>query len=265
MTTAIILVSTASQLEKSCGYEEDINVPFIVRGPGIAKNHVYQAATSHTDIAPTLFGLAGIPLRDDFDGQMMPLFNGTDSKNSKHHMFAATVKQEHINVEFWGSQLPEGLYGRDLIQPTQGAKNTYKALRLISDNYDYYYAVWCTGGHELYDMKQDLYQTSNLAVVEAVMHGDSCPDQTTYCQGDVGYIQARLDTLLIVLKTCKGETCRNPWKVIHPGGDVNSLSDAMDPKYNQCYQDQPRLEFHACQPGYLKEFELSDVSSIKKC
>jgi len=31
--------------------------------------------------------------------------------------------------------------------------NTYKGLRLIGDDYDLAYMVWCTNEHELYDMK----------------------------------------------------------------------------------------------------------------
>ena len=31
--------------------------------------------------------------------------------------------------------------------------NTYKALRIIGDDYNLYYSVWCTNEHELYDLK----------------------------------------------------------------------------------------------------------------
>jgi N-acetylglucosamine-6-sulfatase len=35
---------------------------------------------------------------------------------------------------------------------TYGINNTYKALRVIGQNYNLYYSVWCTNEHELYDM-----------------------------------------------------------------------------------------------------------------
>lgn len=232
---------------KSCGYEEDINVPFIIRGPGIAKNSVYNAPTSDTDIAPTLFSLAGISLRNDFDGQTMPLFN--DIKSSKHHhpTFPDTMKQEHINVEFWVAQLPEGRFGRDLVGAAVGSNNTYKAVRLISDAYNYYYyAVWCTGDRELYNMKIDKHQTSNLAVGDFVMEKSTHSKESTTLNDDYGSVQARLDTLLLVLKTCKGETCRNPWKVFHPSGKVQSMSDAMESRCDKCYDKQPRVTFSKC-------------------
>jgi hypothetical protein len=33
----------------------------------------------------------------------------------------------------------------------------------------------------------------------------------------------RLDALMMVLKSCKGDTCRKPWTALHPSGDVASL------------------------------------------
>ncbi|KAJ2892504.1 Arylsulphatase [Zalerion maritima] len=46
--------------------------PFLIRGPGIPKNRNVDFVTSHTDIAPTIFKLAGVDLRHDFDGTPMP-------------------------------------------------------------------------------------------------------------------------------------------------------------------------------------------------
>tara|TARA_R110002003_G_scaffold48_30_gene4203 strand:- start:7257 stop:7418 length:162 start_codon:yes stop_codon:yes gene_type:complete len=34
--------------------------------------------------------------------------------------------------------------------------NTYKALRVIGEDYDLYYSVWCTNEHELYNLKVGL-------------------------------------------------------------------------------------------------------------
>ena len=30
--------------------------------------------------------------------------------------------------------------------------NTYKSARILSEEYNLYYSVWCDGGHELYDL-----------------------------------------------------------------------------------------------------------------
>lgn len=84
---------------KECGFEEDIRVPLFIRGPGIPENHVEDAVTTHIDLAPTLFEIAGIEQRDDFDGTPIPL-----SKES------VSLRHEHVTVEYWGLAIPEGEY-----------------------------------------------------------------------------------------------------------------------------------------------------------
>lgn len=84
---------------KTCGFEEDIRVPLFIRGPGVAKGYVQDAVTTHVDLAPTLFHLAGIPPRDDFDGTAIPM---TPEFEGERH--------EHVTVEYWGSAVVEGIY-----------------------------------------------------------------------------------------------------------------------------------------------------------
>jgi hypothetical protein len=36
---------------KSCAYEEDVNVPMLIRGPGVPKRHEVNFTTSHTDVS----------------------------------------------------------------------------------------------------------------------------------------------------------------------------------------------------------------------
>ena len=129
---------------KSCAYEEDVNVPMFIRGPGVPKGEVVTSPTSHTDIVPTLFDLAGIPLLNQFDGAPMPV------KPSQR----TCAKTEHINIEFWGTNLGEGIYAGGV-----NPNNTYKALRVVGDDYDITYIAWCTNEHELYDMKVGGYPT----------------------------------------------------------------------------------------------------------
>lgn len=149
---------------KTCNIEEDINVPFLVRGPGIAAGKEVSFPTSHTDIVPTLFQLAGIPLKDDFDGVPMAFTVAAQQ--------ATTVKNEHVNIEFWGKGILEGTIYSSLskyifsfflfvlaliffplpLEPLV-RQNTYKTVRVVADEYDFMYAVWCTNEHQLFDMK----------------------------------------------------------------------------------------------------------------
>lgn len=65
----------------------------------------------------------------------------------------------------------------------------------------------------------------------------------------------RLDSLMMVLKSCKGSTCVEPWEVIHPQGDVNSLSDALQVRYDSFYEKQTRVSFNRCELGYIIDAE----------
>ena len=84
---------------KECGFEEDINIPLIIRGPGVDVGSS-EAVTAHTDLAPTILKIAGGDWkRGDLDGSPIPL-----------RLNSEEARQEHVNVEFWGRGIPEGIY-----------------------------------------------------------------------------------------------------------------------------------------------------------
>lgn len=151
---------------KTCGFEEDIRVPLFIRGPGVAAGGEEEAVTTHIDLAPTIFDLASIPLRKDFDGT--PILVTKNSAGARH---------EHVTVEFWGVGLGEGEKGavgkishsspsvltafgwaaNGLSSTAPGAlptfvNNTYKSVRILGEDYNLYYSVWCNNEHELYDL-----------------------------------------------------------------------------------------------------------------
>lgn len=129
---------------KSCPYDTDINIPLIIRGPGVPRNKTTDIVTTHTDLAPTFFDIFEIPLRPDFDGIPIPLTARGVSK-------AAHDRPEHVNVEYWGfADITEGAYG---LLPGFGSNayySTYKAVRIYGKGYNLLYTVWCTNEHELY-------------------------------------------------------------------------------------------------------------------
>ena len=95
---------------KSCGYEEDIHIPLIIRGPGVPKGYTTDIVTTHTDLAPTFFELLGIPLRDEFDGRPIPTTEAGIEKARER------ARHEHANVEYWGFAGGEGKYDRESCQ-----------------------------------------------------------------------------------------------------------------------------------------------------
>lgn len=149
---------------KTCGFEEDIRVPLFVRGPGVPAGQVEDAVTTHIDLAPTFFQLAGLPARQDFDGTAIPVTPDLDGTRHVH---------EHVTVEYWGRGVAEGFFSDVGGSPSVGIKieqqrltqlhtgpdgasmilnNTYKSVRLLGEGYNLYYSVWCNNEHELYDL-----------------------------------------------------------------------------------------------------------------
>ncbi|KAI8883715.1 Arylsulphatase, partial [Backusella circina FSU 941] len=204
---------------KCSNMEEDINVPFIVRGPGVPKGQTSDVVSSHHDIAPTLLALAK---GDEFipswvDGGVIPL-----TPELENH--PKPVSKESFTVEFWSWRNLAEYPNTEMNGP-----NTYKTLRIISNDYNYMYAVWCTGEHEFYDLKEDPYELNNL-----------------YKYANIQLVN-RLDALLVVLKSCRAETCRDPWRVLHPyDDDVKTLANALDKKYDAHYAQFRKVEFQEC-------------------
>ncbi|KAK6219247.1 hypothetical protein LQW54_002235 [Pestalotiopsis sp. IQ-011] len=228
------------QPAKQCSFEEDINIPMIIRGPGVPKDSVADIVTTHTDFAPTLLKIAGAPLRDDFDGLAIPLTKeGLEQASQSRH--------EHVNVEHWGFASNEG----KLFDGWQRLylNNTYKALRVISQDYDLHYQVWCNNDRELYDLKTDPGQMKNLLDPEK-----KAP--STLLGEPLEKVVSRLDSLLFVLKNCKSETCRRPWKALHPAGSVDTLRDALSPRFDTFYAERSRnIVFDRCEMGFLLDAE----------
>lgn len=225
---------------KSLGYEEDVNVPLVIRGPGVAKNRQTELVTDHTDISPTIIDLIGLPPRPDFDGVAIPVHAA-----NLHKAETATQQRwhEHASIEYWGTAYFEGIYG-SLI-----SNNTFKAIRVIGRGYNLYYSVWCNNEHELYDMQKDPHQLNNLLLK---------PNSNVSLLGHpIAKVAARLDALMLVMKSCKGsESCTKPWNSLHPAGNVANLREAMNPRYDIFYdKEQVKVSYSECALGYLKEFE----------
>lgn len=150
-----------------------------------------------------------------------------------------------------------------------GAKsnNTYKSVRIIGQGYNLQYVVWCTMEHELYDLDvSSLFQVHSLKhfcltiVFKVRPFTDEQPipvfNSNTLLGLPTENVVARLDALLLVLKSCKGSACVQPWNVLHPEGDVQDLSDALDPKFDDFYlREQNRVSFSWCAPGQILSAE----------
>ncbi|CAK3774366.1 arylsulfatase [Lecanosticta acicola] len=227
---------------KRCGFEEDINIPLLIRGPNMPQNITSAITNSHTDIAPTILSMMDIPLRNDFDGSPIAL---------REPDLSSSDKNEHLGVEFWDS--PKRKHGK-LPHDENGANkyynNTYKSLRIKSGGQSFYYSVWCTGEKEFYDMNADPYQMDNLhRTLTGPMQNLQFFDRPWH------QLVPRLDALLMVLKSCKQDTCRDPYSVLFPKREVRNLTAAMHRHYDNFFDGTPKLKFHSCHTGYIPHLE----------
>ncbi|KAF4957993.1 hypothetical protein FGADI_2823 [Fusarium gaditjirri] len=228
---------------KECGFDEDIRVPLFIRGPGVSSGSIENAVTTHIDLAPTILSLAGADLRIDFDGTPIPVLPTHENK-----------RHEHVAVEYWGGAIAEGeIGGFDGKGQIFALNNTYKGVRIVHEDYNLYYSAWCNNEHELYDLKTDPGQLNNL------FPHDDAKASTALLGTTTGQVLNRLDALMLVLKSCKGNTCIEPWKILHPEGGVTSLKDALRAKFNAFYKEQVKVRFDRCEYGYLIDAEGPQV------
>jgi N-acetylglucosamine-6-sulfatase len=69
-------------------------------------------------------------------------------------------------------------------------------------------------------------------------------------------IMDRLDALMLVLKTCKGNVCIEPWKSLHPAENVKNLAQALSVNFDGFYAELPKVKFEFCALGYLAWNEM---------
>jgi hypothetical protein len=137
----------------------------------------------------------------------------------------------------------------------------YRTLR-VHDQVDgqpktWSYSVWCTGERELYNLETDPYQMRNL-MAPLNERGPFAPFNSTSSGLDTENrrLVQRLDGLLLVLKTCKGDSCRQPYHQLFPSeGKLHALSQVLDPKYDDYFANLPRVQFSECILGYQNRFE----------
>ncbi|MCT9933375.1 sulfatase [Planotetraspora sp. A-T 1434] len=122
---------------KTTPFEEDIRVPMVVRGPGIAPGSTIDRLASTVDLSPTFAELGGAATPDFTEGRsLVPLLQGRE-----------VPWRDALLVEF-----VHAAYSPD-------CPPTYNALR--TDRYSY--VEYETGERQLYDLYADPGELRNIA------------------------------------------------------------------------------------------------------
>lgn len=262
---------------KTLGFEEDTRVPLFVRGPGVQAGRVEtEGSWGIVDLGRTILDLAGAKTSYENDGVLIDLYGkghdghddgkhlGQDKGHGNgngHNKDKNDGNPRHALSEYWVLAIEEGPWAH----PPR-ANNTYRTLRVHDGEHKYSYAVWCTGERELHDLNEDPHQVRNLLESHnnlglfAPFNATSSPASasldlaTRGLQGaldeDTKKVAERLDALLLVLKTCQGQQCREPWASLFPTGEVGTFADALDTSYDAYFANLPRVKFDECALGY---------------
>jgi arylsulfatase A-like enzyme len=158
--------------DKFLPYEESLQVPFVLRGPGVPKGRTVRGPVANVDFAPTLLDAAGAKAGRVMDGiSLLPAARRP-----------SRLPDRAIQLEAL-SRLLSG----DFPLPLNGWDRPYRGVR--TDRYTYVVFTE-TGEKELYDRREDPAQLVNVA-------GDP----------EFAKVQARLAQRLAKLNRCKGKAC----------------------------------------------------------
>lgn len=209
-----------------------------MRGPNVPKAEKDCIASyGMVDLSRTILDLAGATPDYEDDGVGINLHNGDAEP-------AHSLARQSLS-EYWVTAVEEGKYGTSLRE-----NSTYRTLRIhdeADNSLTYSYSVWCTGERELYDLTTDRYQVRNLLAE----HNEAGPfAQIDTLSPDLERVTNRVDGLMLVLKTCEGAPCGAPWATLFPKGEVKSLAEALDAKYDKYFTSLPKVKFDQCALGY---------------
>jgi hypothetical protein len=218
---------------KSLFYNEDTNLPFVVRGPGVPANVTSDIPSLHIDLAPTFLDIAGVAESDlpvFLDGRsVLPQWHDPTSASAAGAEAGQGNSKESINIEYWGRAGIEAPSGGQLGSPFDST--TYKTIRLLGAQQSWVYTVWCSGEKELYNTAADPYELINVV------------DEANSTQ-----LVNRLNALLMVTKSCEQNSCRDPWSLLTPavGVELASLTQAMDVAHDDVFAAFEKVSFDTC-------------------
>ncbi|MBL8062031.1 MAG: hypothetical protein JNK32_03360, partial [Anaerolineales bacterium] len=148
-------------------FEEDVNVPFLIRGPGIEPNMIVNKLAGNVDIAPTFADMAGVVPPDFVDGRsLLPLFTPSASQPWREAYLLERGGDE-AETFYWDTTVSRNL-DPGLLEPFDVASkpnytwpfaSPYVGLRTE----EHCYIEFEIGDIELYNMVNDPHQLENLA------------------------------------------------------------------------------------------------------
>jgi N-acetylglucosamine-6-sulfatase len=158
------------ELGKQAPYEEDIRVPLMIRGPGVPAGSSRDEMVLNNDFAPTFADLAGLPPPASVDGRS----------------FASLLDERHGNdPASWRTAFEIRHFDDKRDDPAYESVTPVRPYRAVRTQ-RHLYVEYEAGERELYDLRKDPYELSNLydsAGQDLISELDARPDALGDCAG----------------------------------------------------------------------------------
>ena len=190
---------------KQTAFEEDIRVPLVIRGPGIAAGRTSGAIVGNVDFAPTFAGLAGVRPARFVDGRsLVGLLQGKRPDHPRRAYLLEHWQETGVATRQRGLPLePPDHDDTDTPRTPRSRPRTGHRLRhpgivdhdripqyqgMRTDHYTY--VEYVTGERELYDLRRDPHELQNVYSRATRRTRDG------------------LEAALAALEECRGSACR---------------------------------------------------------
>lgn len=182
------------EIGKYTHFQNDVLVPFYMRGPGIKPGSVFDDLAGNIDIAPTIAEIAGAPTPSVDGISLLARVQGGAPLERRFFLLGRALTEVNRTAAVGGLAEPpdseaETTRSSLLNDFTAVTNGRYKLVRYTHLPHE-----------ELYDLNRDPYELNNLlAAGEASYQAMSARGQ-----GAVDTLRKALDRLLV----CSGKTCR---------------------------------------------------------
>jgi len=171
---------------KNTGFDEDLRVPLIVRGPGVPAGQIVTKITANVDYASTWAELAGITPQIPVDGRsLVPFLNGTTPAVWRKSLLLEHAGPSITTASTDGLLEPQDDF--DIQATASGGAPIFVGLRTPVRSYIEY----DTGERELYELTTDPDQLNNV-----------------YPTSDPA-LKTKFSTWVGNLRNCVGDACRS--------------------------------------------------------
>lgn len=143
---------------KGTAYEEDIRVPFMVRGPGIQPGRKMAQLITNIDVAPTIAEIAHVKTPDFVDGRsFLPLLQNETLPWRDCFLIELGYQFKEQSSTGGFLTLPADPEKDNILLQVEGGN--FRGIRGV----DYVYIEYDNGEIEYYDLAKDPYQLENAA------------------------------------------------------------------------------------------------------